>query len=259
MLPLAYVNTGSRPVGTRPATGLEGEMAQLRLIVLACVWAIVGSAGMALADVTLSRSNNALAVVGPQISQLLGRERVVLGSLGSERLNRLQERPRGVFSRRPRQSELVFTRKYIDSLPPVKGDKEWRCLAEALYFEARGESVKGQFAVAEVILNRVDSAAFPDTVCGVVKQGTGRGLWRCQFTYNCDGRSERIRDRAAWERVGKVADIILRGGVARNLTNGATYYHTTAVRPRWAQSFELTAVIGVHLFYREPVRSASND
>lgn len=234
-------------------------MARLRLIVLACVSALLAGAGMALADVTVSKSNNAQAVIGPELSQLLGLERMALGSVGPEQLGRLQSRPRGLFSRTPRQEERIFTREYIDSLPPVKGDKQWRCLTEALYFEARGESVKGQFAVAEVILNRVDSAAFPDTVCGVVKQGTGAGLWRCQFTYNCDGRSERIRDRAAWERVGKVADIILKGGVARNLTNGATYYHTTAVSPRWARSFELTAVIGVHLFYRKPVRAAANN
>ncbi len=104
------------------------------------------------------------------------------------------------------------------------------------------------FAVAEVILNRADSARFPETVCGVVRQGTGE-LFRCQFTYHCDGRAETIGEPAAYHRVGKVARLML-DGAPRALTDGALFYHTTGVNPYWASHFDLAATIGDHRFYR---------
>jgi len=105
-------------------------------------------------------------------------------------------------------------------------------------------------------LNRADSASFPDTVCKVVNQGTGR-RFQCQFTYTCDGRSEVITDKGAWKLVGRIARIML-DGKQRELTGGATYYHAKSVRPRWARKFERTAAIGAHYFYKRPVRTASN-
>lgn len=134
------------------------------------------------------------------------------------------------------------------------GGSEWECLTEALYFEARGESLRGIAAVAEVILNRRDSGAYPGTICGVVNQANANG---CQFTYTCDGLSDAIHDRAAWARVGQVARAMM-DGAPRTLTGGATHYHTTAVSPSWAARFPRTAQIGPHLFYRQPVRTASN-
>ena len=80
------------------------------------------------------------------------------------------------------ESAIEYSREWLKRQKFAHGGDLWQCLTEALYFEARGESVKGQFAVAEVILNRVDSAAFPNTVCGVIHQGTGR-KYGCQFTY----------------------------------------------------------------------------
>jgi len=151
----------------------------------------------------------------------------------------------------PARPRLRFDAAWIDSRPDVEGGDDWRCLAEALYFEARGETVKGQVAVAEVILNRVDSGAYPDSVCGVVHQGTSGGRYQCQFTYKCDGAAETIHELGAWERVGKVARLML-DGAPRALTGGATHYHTDAVRPRWAARFAHTATIGVHRFYRAP-------
>ena len=139
-------------------------------------------------------------------------------------------------------------RRVIDARPRATGGAQWQCLTEALYFEARGESIRGQIAVAEVILNRVASKRFPNTVCGVVHQGTGK-KYQCQFTYTCDGIPERVNEPKAYERVGKVARMML-DGAPRNLSGGATYYHTTAVRPRWARKFRKTARLGVHLFYR---------
>ena len=149
-----------------------------------------------------------------------------------------------------------FSRSWIDAQPQVKGSEEWRCLAEALYFEARGETVKGQFAVAEVIKNRVKSARFPGSFCGVIHQGTGK-RHQCQFSYNCDGRKEVIAEPAAFARVGKVARFIMDGKVPE-LTDGATHYHTTAVSPRWSQVYTRTTRIGVHLFYRHTWQTASN-
>jgi len=139
---------------------------------------------------------------------------------------------------------------------PAGSGVQWECLAQALYFEARGETLDGMFAVAEVILNRVDSRAYPGSVCAVVNQGTGR-LYACQFTYTCDGISDAITDRGAYAVVGRVASAML-SGAPRSLTNGATHYHTRAVSPSWAARFPQTAAIGAHLFYRQPVLTASN-
>jgi spore germination cell wall hydrolase CwlJ-like protein len=156
----------------------------------------------------------------------------------------------------PKTDAGVYSKVYMRSLPVAKGGKEWACLTEALYFEARGETVKGQFAVAEVILNRVSSPSFPDTICGVINQGTGR-KFACQFTYTCDGRVEVIREPKAYDMVGKVAKMVMEG-MPRTLTDGATFYHTKAVRPSWARVFERTAIIGFHHFYKKPVRVSQN-
>jgi hypothetical protein len=130
-----------------------------------------------------------------------------------------------------------------------EGDGEWECMTQALYFEARGESLEGQIAVAEVILNRRDSGRYPETVCGVVQQGTGE-KWMCQFSYYCDGLSDEPHDHEAWEAMGRIA---------RDLTDGAQFYHTKAVDPYWADEFYQTAEIGAHLFYVEDqVQMASN-
>ncbi|MEW9919029.1 cell wall hydrolase [Marimonas sp. MJW-29] len=173
-----------------------------------------------------------------------------LKSAGNKRLKELVAQPAG-----PR-GDVQFSRSWIDSQPKASGSEQWRCLAEALYFEARGETVKGQFAVAEVILNRVKSQRFPGSVCGVINQGTGK-KYQCQFTYTCDGHAEVIAEPAAFARVGKVARYMLDGKVP-SLTDGATHYHTTAVRPRWSKVYTRTAKIGVHLFYRHTWRTASN-
>lgn len=181
------------------------------------------------------------------VSAILGVEFSGLGGISPERLGNL--------ARTPNVGNAVGTFEYsaewVQAQPTASGNSEWRCLAEALYFEARGETVRGQFAVAEVILNRVDSREFPNTVCGVIHQGTGR-RFRCQFTYTCDGNDETINDAATFARVGKVARAML-DGTERRLTQGATFYHATWVSPSWARKFVKTAAIGVHLFYRKPV------
>ena len=155
---------------------------------------------------------------------------------------------------RPTYVSTKFSKSWLATQPTATGGNDWKCLSEALYFEARGESVAGQFAVAEVIMNRVKSARYPGTVCGVINQGTGR-LFACQFTYTCDGKAEIIGDPRAYAQVGKVARLTLDGKV-QNLTEGATHYHTKAVNPSWARVYPRTAVIGYHLFYRQSYRTA---
>ena len=150
----------------------------------------------------------------------------------------------------------LYKASYIDGLEQAKGGKEWQCLTEALYFEARGETIKGQFAVAEVILNRRDSSRYPSTVCDVIDQGSDR-RHRCQFSYNCDGRAERMVEQQAESRAEKIARLML-DGLPRNLTGGATHYHTTYVAPRWAKRLNKTATIGQHVFYVENRRLSQN-
>ena len=144
----------------------------------------------------------------------------------------------------------------IDRLPVRRGGAEWRCLAEAIYFEARGESLAGQMAVGEVILNRVDSASYPDTICDVVMQGAHRRN-ACQFSFQCDGIRNRIAEPDAFARAGKIAHVLLEGR-PRTLTGAATHYHATYVRPSWARRLVRTARIDSHIFYRYPTRLSSN-
>jgi hypothetical protein len=124
---------------------------------------------------------------------------------------------------------------------------EWECLTEALYFEARGEPLLGQVAVAEVILNRKYHKRFPNSVCGVISQGASRKN-RCQFSYKCDGIDEIYHETNSYVTLGKIAKEMLEGA-ARELTNGATFYHNKTVKPSWAKKLNRTAVLGEHLFY----------
>ncbi|UYV38474.1 cell wall hydrolase [Rhodobacteraceae bacterium D3-12] len=189
------------------------------------------------------------ALADTSVKQLVSKEKRALGTIPATQLDALMKRPNSA-------GPVTYSARWLASQPRAKGGAQWACLAEALYFEARGESVKGQFAVAEVILNRVDSRLFPNSVCGVVKQGTGR-KYACQFTYTCDGYSDVIREKAAYDHVGKIAKLMLKGA-PRPLTRGATYYHTKAVRPKWSRKFTRTTTIGVHHFYRRPTRLSQN-
>ena len=222
------------------------------------VLASVCFSGIAWADVVMSQSNDPTVDLGASLSALVGAEHTALGALSEAKVRRLSTDPQRLRVTLPGRTPkaLPTTRRAVDALPKATGGDEWACLAEALYFEARGEKVPGIFAVAEVILNRVDSASYPDTVCGVVNQGTG-ARYQCQFTYTCDGRKEIIAEPRAYERVGKIARLML-DGAPRVLTDGATHYHTKAVNPRWSRVYPRTATIGYHHFYRQPDRYALN-
>lgn len=203
----------------------------------------LGLGAAAHAEVSVSQSNDPTAQIAPTIGAMLGAERGVVSALPAFRARAAAE-GRPVRAGRPERLDP----DWLAALPEATGDKQWKCLAEAIYFESRGEDLRGQFAVAEVILNRVDSDRYPASVCGVVYQGSKR-LHACQFSFACDGKSERIYDKAAFATAGRIARMML-DGEARTLTNGATYFHARYVRPHWARKFELTARIGSHVFYR---------
>jgi Cell Wall Hydrolase len=125
------------------------------------------------------------------------------------------------------------------------------CLTSAIYYEAGNEPEEGQRAVAQVVLNRVRHPAYPDTVCGVVYQGTERGDNLCQFTFGCDGAMMRVPDAASWARARRVALAALAGSVYAPV-GMATHYHTLAVNPVWNKSLTPTAIVGAHIFFRWP-------
>lgn len=189
--------------------------------------------------------------VSDDLAAMVRKDEATLAKLSTARVDALFRRVS-----RGHVGEFEYSKAFLDSLPKAKGGEALTCLSEALYFEARGETVKGQFAVAEVIMNRVASKRYPDTVCGVINQGTGR-KFACQFTYTCDGRKEIITEKRAYERLRKVAKLML-SDMDKPLTKGATHYHTKSVRPNWSRVFPRTATIGYHHFYREPTRLSSN-
>lgn len=125
------------------------------------------------------------------------------------------------------------------------------CLTSAIYYEAGNESEAGRRAVAQVVLNRVRHPAYPDTVCGVVYQGTDRGDTLCQFTFGCDGALARRADPALWAEARAIAVEALSGSVYAPV-GLATHYHTLAVKPGWSRSLTPAAIVGAHIFYRWP-------
>ena len=131
---------------------------------------------------------------------------------------------------------------------PAAPAEEIECLALNIYFEARGEPVTGQLAVGHVVMNRVASARFPSTVCGVVQQGGELRRYRCQFSWWCDGLSDRPDDAGAWEDSKDLAGKILAGGL-EDPTRGALWYHADRVTPDWQTDIVRQGKIGRHIFY----------
>jgi hypothetical protein len=139
--------------------------------------------------------------------------------------------------------------RFADLVDPGAKAREAKCLAEAVYFEARSEPEAGQSAVAQVILNRVKSSLYPSTICGVVYQNRHRHL-ACQFTFACEGKSLRINDQVSWRRAVRVSDAVLEGETYLETVGGATHYHADYVNPRWASRLKRKDVIGRHIFYQ---------
>ncbi|TPM35120.1 cell wall hydrolase [Mesorhizobium sp. B2-3-4] len=150
-------------------------------------------------------------------------------------------------------------------IPPMaKGDHAWiqnplpasafskpeqKCLANGIYFEARGETVRGQAAVAQVILNRVRNPAYPNSICGVVYQNDN---WfnRCQFSFACDGRKKRIDNPVAYKTAQDVGMAVTAGKIFIPEVGSSTHYYAQYVHPGWARTMQKMTKIGLHIFYR---------
>lgn len=224
------------------------------------VWAVAVAAilalnGAAVAEVTVSHSNDPTSLMSSQFASLFGAEHKAVGALPADRVQKLVAGPPVTAKKSADKAAtygvnspllVQYSTAWLASLPQPQGDAQWDCLRTALYFEARGEGVKGQFAVAEVILNRVDSGVYPNSICGVVKQG-GKGS--CQFSYTCDRARDVMANPQAADIAGRIARVMI-DGAPRQLTAGATHFHTKAVNPNWSRRFAKTASIGAHMFYR---------
>jgi spore germination cell wall hydrolase CwlJ-like protein len=131
----------------------------------------------------------------------------------------------------------------------VFSDKEQTCLANAVYFEARGESLRGQAAVAQVVLNRVRNPAYPDSICGVVYQNSN---WRnaCQFSFACDGRKDVVTEPDRFKIAREIAMAVTAGKIFLPEVGSSTHYYANYVRPGWARTMHKMVQIGLHIFYR---------
>ena len=162
-------------------------------------------------------------------------------------------------SQRSLHDEDIGTYQSYDSVMENR-QQQLTCLAKNIYFEARNEPFAGQFAVALVTLNRVNDTAFPNTICDVVYQGihTNDGFPkrnRCQFSWYCDGASDEIRNLVAFNTTQKIANLamISYGSMKSqglDYTEGAIYYHTYEINPRWSTAYPKVGRIGDHIFYR---------
>lgn len=144
--------------------------------------------------------------------------------------------------------------RFVPTLKKIAhANKEQLCLTKAIYYEARGESVDGQWAVANVIINRAMDDQFPSTMCGVVFQNANAGRNRCQFSFACDGRPDIGTERKAWRKAHAIADAAYadfqRGKRPNVVPRSTLYYHTLAVDPSWSNSYREVAEIGHHVFY----------
>jgi spore germination cell wall hydrolase CwlJ-like protein len=138
----------------------------------------------------------------------------------------------------------------VDNLPPPKLPKaERRCLAEAVYFEGRNETIEGQIAVAQVILNRVRSGNWPSTICAVVRQGRGDS---CQFPAVCKAGDRPPENDASWQRAAWIADDTAAGRAWLNELTEATHYHNASAKPPWRLSMRLIRKVGWRLYYADP-------
>ncbi len=203
--------------------------------------------GAAIAEVTVSQSNDPTVLIADQFASLFGAEHNAMNALPEAELSALANGLTAKSRSGHLPGVIEHTDAFLASQPAPSGDAQWECMRKAVYFEARGETLAGQFAVAEVIMNRVDSPDYPKSVCGVVKS-TGRGA--CAFSWVCDGNSDVMRDPVATDRAGRIARLMM-DGAPRSLTMGAIYFHTRAVRPKWGRVIQ-TAAIGAHLFFRSP-------
>lgn len=150
--------------------------------------------------------------------------------------------------------QLAYAR---DNLPVSKAvpphekiaKKELWCLATAIYFEARGESYRGQVAVAQVVMNRVKMSLYPSTICGVVFQNQNKRN-ACQFSFACDGIPETVTEPKAWAQAEEIAQKVVDGKLYLPEVGKASHYHASYVYPDWAPRLKRVTKIGMHIFYK---------
>jgi hypothetical protein len=143
----------------------------------------------------------------------------------------------------------VFDGKLRDAKGEEVSDKELWCMATAIYFEARGESYRGQVAVGQVVLNRVAHRLYPSTICGVVFQNQNKRN-ACQFSFACDGIPERVTEKKAWDQANEIAKEVIAGSEYLTEVGHSTHYHATYVYPHWAPRMKKNTKIGMHVFYQ---------
>lgn len=149
---------------------------------------------------------------------------------------------------------MFFALAVVLATPVYADSTQQQCLAENLYHEARGEGISGMVAVAWVVKNRVQSAAYPDTYCGVVTQAKRdrngapiKGL--CQFSWYCDGKADAVQDDQAFLKALDISELVMSGEI-EDPTNGATMFHSKGSSPYWIDAFDHTVTIKSHKFYR---------
>jgi hypothetical protein len=220
-------------VETRTATSPSGD----RIVTMTMRPAAINERLMQGAT-PLPRRAEALASMTPVLPELIPVEIVAAAAVPPSLLASMARQP----AAKPRTSfDLPAGAEVLD--------KERRCLAEAIYFEARGESEQGQAAVAQVVLNRVASGLYPATICGVVYQNRNR-LNACQFSFACDGRSLRVSEPTSWRTAVRIAAAVTNGKTYVADVGNSTHYHANYARPRWASQLEKMDVIGHHIFYK---------
>ncbi|HET7679426.1 MAG TPA: cell wall hydrolase, partial [Xanthobacteraceae bacterium] len=154
--------------------------------------------------------------------------------------------PKGEVTGEGKRPITPAERLKLEGKARIKAEK---CLADAVYFEARGEAIRGQIAVAQVVMNRVFSGFYPRSVCGAVYQNAHRRL-ACQFTFACDGIPDTVTEPHAWSRATRIARDVLDGKYWLPEVNRATHYHAYWVRPSWVREMKRLYKFGVHTFYR---------
>jgi N-acetylmuramoyl-L-alanine amidase len=208
---------------------------------------------------------------------------VVISSIGQEPIEKIVYEPIVV-------EELVYINEQVDKdidQPITKytmmaetmlenfdttfdnlGDQELNCLALNIYHEARNDLIAGQFAVADVVLNRVADKRFPNTICEVVQDGPVRESWetantkdpddavyypvkhKCQFSWYCDGLDDSTTEKNPWLQAQAIAAMMTTSNIFRGITDGATHYHAHYVNPKWAKTKYPIGTIGLHKFYK---------
>jgi len=212
--------------------------------------AIYLSVGLARAGVDHSRAARIARAADGGFSEAMLQREISHMEPGALRLARAYDALAGDAGRDPAQawpSRFDDRQAIGHRVTALESVRQLDCLTQAVYYEARGETPRGQAAVAQVVMNRVNNPSFPKTICGVVFQGAASQS--CQFSFACDGSMARALESDAWDRARIIAERTLSGVVVADIGT-ATHFHTTSVQPEWGPQMLRVAQVGLHIFYR---------